>query len=86
MTFPLGHTLCWGMRTKRRAANIPGKPSDLGALIIVALDLAISEEKWEVAEHLMKAIESLEGTRNAEHYLAAAYRRLIRDAGMDSNA
>ena len=53
--------------------------------MLASLDLAISEGSWEVAEHLMQAIESFEGPNKAELYVRAAYLRLIQDAGMDSD-
>ena len=85
MTFPLPEALCWVMRTKRITAHRPRKPRDLGALMLASLDLAISEGSWEVAEHLMQAIESLEGPNKAELCVRAAYLRLIQDVDVDAD-
>ena len=74
------------MPRKGTALSCVTTSADVGALILAALDRAIAEERWEIAQHLMKALESLEVTDNAARYVSLAYLRLIRDIRVDPAA
>lgn len=60
--------------------------AELGRRILHAIELAVAQDRWDVADRLLMALEELADEGGDVDSLAAAYGTIVRMIGSDADA